>query len=66
MESATRVQIQDKVACVPFGANALGKGMNPSVPPAIGKLQDSWILWLWLDNQFKIRKENISNQLYSA
>ena len=31
MESVTRVQILDKAICISFHANALEKGINPSV-----------------------------------
>ena len=38
MESMTRVQILDEAVCISLQANALGKGINPSVfLQAIGK-----------------------------
>ena len=37
MELAARVQILDKAVCISLSANVLGKGMNPSLPQAMGK-----------------------------
>ena len=40
MESAAKSQIQDKIVCTSLHANALRKGMNPSV-----------LAWLLLDSR---------------
>ena len=38
INSASRVQIQNKAVCISFSANALGSGMNTPFPPkATGK-----------------------------
>ena len=37
MELATPVQILDMAVCAPLCTAALGKGINPSLPPAINK-----------------------------
>ena len=38
MESVTQVQILEEIVCISLCANALWKGMNPSVLPlAMGK-----------------------------
>ena len=38
MDTATQVQILDKVDCISQSTNTLRKGMNPIIlPPAMGK-----------------------------
>ena len=38
MNTAIRVQIQDKTDCISNSTDTLGKGMNPIIlPPAMGK-----------------------------
>ena len=38
MDTATQVQILDKIDCISYSINTLGKGMNPIIlPPAMGK-----------------------------
>ena len=52
MESATQVQILDKAICISLCTNALGKGMNQSVPSQLcADDRADWILQLWLSNE---------------
>ena len=37
MESETWVWIQDNAACISHGINTFRKGMNPIIPPIMGK-----------------------------
>ena len=38
MDSVNWIQFLDEAGCVSYGANNLGKGMNPTIlPPAQGK-----------------------------
>ena len=37
LNSITSVHVLDKTDCISHSTNTLGKGMNPIIPPAMGK-----------------------------
>ena len=59
MELATQVQILDKAVTISLSANALGKGMNPSMKWNADSLRlELWLLSpfpkIWLPSQLRL------------
>ena len=64
MESSTRVQILNEVDCVSFGANSLGKSMNPFIlVSAMDKPQDK-MGSLTLVRQTDLKQRKLQNHFF--